>query len=1008
VTQDTTALDNPDVTVETQKNAPMRDRTRSIRRLVLALCLALISPAAAWAQISAPVLKWSNGGCFSSWCQTGWYSSPAVADLDGNGQPEVIWGSYDVVVLDGATGTLRARATNGSRVWPGIAVADLTGDGSLEIVVGRGSNQLHVYRFQAPSTLNVVWSRNPFANNCLGNGCEVRTLAVEDLETDGQLDVIVGRASGGSTEQLNAYNAAGAQRPGWPARRTGEPGFGWGMYNENVTVADMNGDGFKEVFGPTDTHYITALDRNGNQLTVNPVYTGRTYWSQVGVHVDHAVDVIGFADCGTEHRPNFADSAPAIADVNGDGVPEMIVVGNVYNCGTDPYTDLYNMPFILKLDRTRWSGNGFDWTAIPPDPGPEGRPLSEDFNVIETAAPNAVIADLDGDGFKEILYASYDGKVHAYWLDKTQHGGWPYTVPPLSLPGDDFRFASEPVVADLDNDGHAEVLFTSWPKKGTDGTGQLHVLDYLGGELHRVNLPAALGGGENGGLGAPTLANIDADANLEVVVGTIASGVVAYDLPNTASAQILWGTGRGGYRRTGVAACNAMPALSIGNTTVAEGNTGPTTATFTVSLSAAACQTVTVNFATANGTAASGSDYTSTSGTVTFSTGALVRTISVPVLGDLVDEDDETFVVNLTSPANATISDGQGVGTILDDDPPPVMSIDDCAVTEGNAGSVGCGFTVSLSAPSSRTITVDYATANGSATAGPDYTAVSSGLTFTPGQVSKPVSISVQGDTAVEVDEDFVVNLTGATNATVGDAQGRGTILDDDAPSLSSNELVHGATQVADLAADPGPAADEDLYRLAQQPRASYELVIDGTSGDIGPGVLLQRLASDNATVLQTSTAVGTGSSRSLRWENVIPGKVTGQHIRVRSGQCTTGCGVDDVYRIRAYETTYSIPRFNNAGSQATVLLLQNPTTYTITGHAYFWDGAGALLYSQAFSLAPKALFGLGTATIPALQGKGGTITVANEGRYGDLTGKAIALEPATGFSFDSPMVPRP
>jgi hypothetical protein len=335
------------------------------------------------------------------------------------------------------------------------------------------------------------------------------------------------------------------------------------------------------------------------------------------------------------------------------------------------------------------------------------------------------------------------------------------------------------------------------------------------------------------------------------------------------------------------------------------------------------------------------------------------------------------------------------------------MSIDDCAVTEGNAGSVVCGFTVSLSAPSSRTITVNYATANGTATAGSDYNSASGGLTFTPGQVTKPVDVTVLGDAAVEVDEDFVVNLTGATNATVGDGQGRGTILDDDAPSLSSNELVHGAMQMADLAADPGPVADEDLYRLGQDPRASYEVVVDATSGDVDP-VVVERLGSDNTTVLQTASPVGTGSSMSLRWENVIPGKVSGQHIRVRSGGCTTGCGSDDVYRIRAYETTYSIPRFNNAGSQATVLLVQNPTAYTITGHAYFWDGAGALLYSQAFSLAPKALFGLGTSTVPALQGKGGTITVSNDGRYGDLTGKAIALEPATGFSFDSPMVPRP
>ena len=67
-----------------------------------------------------------------------------------------------------------------------------------------------------------------------------------------------------------------------------------------------------------------------------------------------AVDLRGYANCGTEHRPNFANSAPTIADVNGDGVLEVVVVGNVYNCGTDPYTDLYEMPFILNADRTRW------------------------------------------------------------------------------------------------------------------------------------------------------------------------------------------------------------------------------------------------------------------------------------------------------------------------------------------------------------------------------------------------------------------------------------------------------------------------------------------------------------------------------------------------------------------------------------------------------------------------------------------------------------------------------
>ena len=168
--------------------------------------------------------------------------------------------------------------------------------------------------------------------------------------------------------------------------------------------------------------------------------------------MDHDVDLVGYANCGVEHRPNFANSAPAVADVNGDGVPRVDRGGQRLQLRHRPLHRLYYMPFIFKLDRTRWSGSGFDWTAIPV-PGPGSAPLSEDYNVIESALPNPAVADLDGDGFREILFPSYDGKVHAYWLDKTEHGSWPYVVPASGAPGDEFRFASEPVVADLDNDG---------------------------------------------------------------------------------------------------------------------------------------------------------------------------------------------------------------------------------------------------------------------------------------------------------------------------------------------------------------------------------------------------------------------------------------------------------------------------------------------------------------------------------------------------------------------------
>ncbi|MCB0036817.1 MAG: VCBS repeat-containing protein [Anaerolineales bacterium] len=528
--------------------------------------------------IAAPQLKWAYGGCFTSWCQTGWYASPAVADLDKDGNPEVIWGSYDTVALNGENGTVQWRGENGSRVWPGVAVADLTGDGTLEVIVGRGSDQVTVYSH----TGSELWTRNPF-----GNG-EVRTLAVADLEDDGQMEIIVGRASGGSTKQVNVFEANGNVRAGFPARRDGEPGYGWGMYNENITVGDVDNDGYKEIFAPTDTHYITALDRNGNQLAANPIYGSGKVWAEVGVHVDHEVDLRGYANCGTEHRPNFANAAPAIADVNNDGVSEIIVPGDVYDCsiGDNVDGDLYIMPWILNLDRTRWKDSSYDWTVLP-SPGPNTRPLSEDYNVIQNNVQNAVVADLDGDGLKEILFPAYDGQLHAYWLDKTEHGSWPYKVP-----GSGIRFASEPIVVDIDGDGPAEVIFTSWPENGGNRKGQLHILDYLGNELHRIDLPDPRSGSWNGGLGAPTVDNIDSDADMEIVIGTVSSGVVAYDLPNSANARILWGTGRGSYHRTGEAP--ELNEFSTTFSTTAQAVEVGDTAVFTIEIEADAAFTDTV------------------------------------------------------------------------------------------------------------------------------------------------------------------------------------------------------------------------------------------------------------------------------------------------------------------------------------------------------------------------------------------------------------------------------
>jgi uncharacterized repeat protein (TIGR01451 family) len=221
-------------------------------------------------------------------------------------------------------------------------------------------------------------------------------------------------------------------------------------------------------------------------------------------------------------------------------------------------------------------------------------------------------------------------------------------------------------------------------------------------------------------------------------------------------------------------------------------------------------------------------------------------------------------------------------------------------------------------------------------------------------------------------------------------------------------ELVHGTRQAADLAA-VGGARDLDYYRIAQRAHSSYEVVLDAATGDLGPsGPALERIASDGVTVLQGSGPAGAGASRSLRWINGAPTPVTDEYVRVGSLGCGADCTAEDRYRLRAFETTASIARFNNSASQGTVVLLQNTTSDALTGSLLFWESAGALLHEQPFSLGPHAVLTYGSSSNPALAGQSGSITVVHDGRYGALAGKAVALEPATGFTFDTPLLSRP
>ena len=225
-----------------------------------------------------------------------------------------------------------------------------------------------------------------------------------------------------------------------------------------------------------------------------------------------------------------------------------------------------------------------------------------------------------------------------------------------------------------------------------------------------------------------------------------------------------------------------LPVVSVGEVRVHEGHAGTRGAVFTVGLSKASAKTVTVAYATADGTASQPGDYSARSGTLSFAPGVTSLPVKVPVIGDSSDEVDESFNVVLSGAEKAVIGGGTGQGTIIDDDPgtAKALAIGDVSVHEGDAGTRVAVFTVSLSSASAQSVTVNFATAAGSASKATDFVGKNGTLSFAPGATSATAKIVVVGDTAREGNEVFTVNLSGSSGPVITDATGVGTILDND------------------------------------------------------------------------------------------------------------------------------------------------------------------------------------------------------------------------------------
>jgi glucose/arabinose dehydrogenase len=569
-------------------------------------------------------------------------------------------------------------------------------------------------------------------------------------------------------------------------------------------------------------------------------------------------------------------------------------------------------------------------------------------------------------------------------------GGWMKTIDPLSPPatGAATGFAtgiSSPVDIQVANDGSLYYL--------ARGTNSVFRVQYFGGSTIAINDVTVAEG--NGGVTFATFTVTLSPASQQTVTVNYASanntavepsdyqarsGSVTFLPGETSHEVIMTVNGDTMFEPTenfnvnlsnaanatlvdsqGVCTItndDSQPTISIGDAAVTEGNSGTIAASFTISLSNASTQNVTVNYATAGDTATSGTDFVATSGTATVTAGQLSTTVNVSVNGDTTFEGNEFFFVNLTSPTNATISDSQATGIINNDDaqPPAItISINDVAVSEGASGTSVAGFTVSLSGASSQTVTVNYATANDTATAGSDYSANSGTVTFDPGQTSKPVSVSVNGDTTFEPNETFNVNLSGATNATISDSQGVGTINNDDAqPTISINDVSvaegnSGTSALGFTVSLSNPSSQTITVNYATQ---------EGTA-QVGSDFVHIPGGTVTFTPGQTSQPVSVTINGDTTFEanETVDVNLSGQtNATIGDGQ-----GVGTITNDDAQPTISISDVTHNEGNSGTVdydftVSLSNPSSQTITVNAATADSTGTTADSDYTAVASTQL----------------------------------------------------
>jgi|GEM_PF-607388 len=504
-------------------------------------------PGGSTGDVQAPTLRATLP---ASWDEN-WFASPAVVDLDNDGDAEIVASRHSVLYAWDHEGAMVFRAAfsknasdpedhGSTRMWASPAIGDFDDDGDLEIAVGSdadgGGSNVAVY-----DHLGELLPGWPVT---FGDS-EVRSITAGDLDGDGSYDIVVNKTNSGPATAV--YELDGSMRAGWPQvdhatcdpPEPAEPCWDFGGYNQNIGLADFDGDGYLDVVSSYDAIGFGIFHRDGSPFPAHEDFSDAVV---TAVEAYHDIE-LAKQGWGSGDRSEYTYSPPSIGDIDGDGDLEVVLVGDHESSES---TANQGVTFwVLNHDISRPAG----WVS-PKDTGPKLHDGGLGQNIVPTR-PSPSVGELSVSPGLEIIAPAYDGNLYAFGADGTQL--WSYTFGRGPSP---YVGGSEALIADLNGDGVPEVIFTTFASgapREPETPAHLIVLNANGVELHKVELFG------RGSMAAPTIADIDGDGQPELIIslkdtlGGGDGGVQIWDLPGARDNCLIWATGRGGWLRQGQA-----------------------------------------------------------------------------------------------------------------------------------------------------------------------------------------------------------------------------------------------------------------------------------------------------------------------------------------------------------------------------------------------------------------------------------------------------------------------